>query len=299
MAILCLQKFERGSKADGIGDSRCAGFETQWRRLEFRAIPLHARDHFAAVLPGLHGLQMFMLAVQHANAGRAVKFVPGADQKIAIQLPDIETLMHSGLRRIHQHRHARDMGDAHNIRHRRQRAQHIGHGGDGEKFDACIQQGWQHRQIQFAIFLHRDHAQRGAGFLRQLLPGQEIGVMFERADDNGITRLQTRRQKTLRHQIDRFGAAACPDNLIGLGGVEKLRDLPARRFKLAGDLRGLTVRGAMHVGHAVAVVREQRINHGLRFLRRRGAVQIHPVRLRGKAGKKRTERIHGWLPVRQ
>ncbi|EHC33688.1 hypothetical protein LTSEALA_4264 [Salmonella enterica subsp. enterica serovar Alachua str. R6-377] len=58
-----------------------------------------------------------------------------------------------------------------------------------------------------------------AGLLRHHQPGHKVGVMLGDANDNFIAGAQTRTGVTLRHHVDRFGGAACPDDTFFIGRV--------------------------------------------------------------------------------
>ncbi len=58
-----------------------------------------------------------------------------------------------------------------------------------------------------------------AGLLRHHQPGHKVGVMLGDANDNFIAGTQTRTGVTLRHHVDRFGGAACPDDTFFIGRV--------------------------------------------------------------------------------
>ena len=86
--------------------------------------------------------------------------------------------------------------------------------------------------------------------------------------------LNVRAAERLRDEVDALGRAAGEDDLARRGGVEE------RPHLLAGGLVGLGrklaqhVDAAMDVGVAADVVVHQRVEHGLRLLRRGGVVEI-------------------------
>src|SRR4029078_12207937 len=64
-----------GAKPDRLHNSRRAGLEPARRDRARQLILGHIADHLAAALVGPHGLQVVLLAVEHADAGRAVKLM--------------------------------------------------------------------------------------------------------------------------------------------------------------------------------------------------------------------------------
>ena len=78
------------AETDGFDDRRCARLEFM-RRIAI-GYPVHCdfADHFAAAIVGPHRHEMFVLGIEHADAGRPVKLVPGKDVEVAIERGDID-----------------------------------------------------------------------------------------------------------------------------------------------------------------------------------------------------------------
>ena len=71
-----------------------------------------------------------------------------------------------------------------------------------------------------------------------------------------------------------FGRVARPDDLGRFGRVDEARDLRARPFEGVGRALGELVDAAMNVGVVGRVVVDERVDDGLRLLRRRGRVEV-------------------------
>ena len=93
----------------------------------------HVADHLAAALIGPHGLEMLLLAVEHADAGRAVELVAGEGVEIAIEVLHVDREMHRALRAVDQHGDAAVMRDAHHLLDRHDGAEHVRHMSDGNQ----------------------------------------------------------------------------------------------------------------------------------------------------------------------
>src|SRR5262249_41309229 len=79
---------------------------------------------------------------------------------------------------------------------------------------------------------------------------------------------------TLRDEVDAFGRAARVNDLMRLGRVDEPLNPDARVFVFARRQLAQIMHAAMDVGVLRGVVVIDRVDHGLRLLRGRGAVQI-------------------------
>ena len=95
---------------------------------------------------------------------------------------------------------------------------------------------------------------------------------FRQQDD--ITRAKKFPAPRLRHQIDAFGRPAGEDDLVGRRSADVFRDVLAGSFVSFRRARAQLMQAAMHVGVVMLVVIPQRIQHRLRLLRCRGAVEV-------------------------
>ena len=71
----------------------------------------HVLDHLAAAVNG-GSARATSLAVEHADAGRAIELVAGDDVEIGVESAHVDRQMHGALRAVDQHRDAARMGDA-------------------------------------------------------------------------------------------------------------------------------------------------------------------------------------------
>ena len=129
-------------------------------------------------------------------------------------------------------------------------------------------------QVQITVLQQRDHLDHGTGTLGDHLPGHDVGVVFQRAEDDLVTDFQVAQAPAIRHQVDRFGGAAGPDDLAAVCCVKILGHLLSCLFEAQGGFGTQVMRGTVNVGVGGLVVLCYRINHRVRFLCGGGVVQI-------------------------
>src|SRR5439155_15020132 len=98
-----------GTQPDRLHDRWRAGLEFVRRIAVGDAVEEHLADHLAAAVEGRHGHEMLMLAVEYADTGRAVELVAGEDEKIAVEIRNIDVEMDGRLGPVDQHRNAARM----------------------------------------------------------------------------------------------------------------------------------------------------------------------------------------------
>ncbi len=105
------------------------------------------------------------------------------------------------------------------------------------------------------------------------LPGDEIGMMFQQADDDLVARLQEGHRIAVGDQIDCLGGGAGEDDLVWRRAQEGGDDGAGA---LIGLSRGFTQRidAAMDIGVAGLIEVAQTIQHDFRLLGAGGAIEI-------------------------
>ena len=84
------------------------------------------------------------------------------------------------------------------------------------------------------------------------------------------------------HKVDGFGGAARENDVFSRGGIDKLRNAFARAFVGGGGAVAQFVDAAVHVGVVVLIIALNGLEHGARFLRGGGVVEVYqrmPVNL--------------------
>ena len=126
-----------------------------------------------------------------------------------------------------------------------------------------------------AIFIHRKGANNSTGAFGDHLPRHDIGVMFGNADQNFVTRLQSRQSPAMRNHIQGHCRARSQHNLVSRGRADKSGNFLAHSFIGIGRRFRQKMQAAMHIRIGVSIGRHQSIHHLLRFLRRCCRVQIY------------------------
>ena len=110
--------------------------------------------------------------------------------------------------------------------------------------------------------------------LAEQLPRHDVRMVLERGDDDLVAFADALPAEGLGHEVDRLGRAADEDDLAGLGGVDERADLLARLLVGVGRLDRERVHAAVDVRVGPSVDVGDRLDDGLRLLRRRRVVEI-------------------------
>ncbi len=178
----------------------------------------------------------------------------------------------------------RKIGGAAGIEHR---AQHVGEMRQRDDLVARCQHGLERVEIDPPVLGQRAHIDLGTGAFDQQLPWHDVGMMLQLREHDPVARLHVRQAPALRDQIDALGRAAHEDDLVLTRGAYEFGYLPARGLIAQCHLRAAGINAAMDGGVIPAERIAHRVDHGLRFLRGGGGVEIVPGRALGRdhAGK--------------
>ncbi|MNN19916.1 hypothetical protein D3C81_1331740 [compost metagenome] len=195
------------------GDWRRTRLEPQRRRAEAGALVLGQLHHLATELPMAQQLQRPSVAVQHANPIRAVQLVAGEHIEVAAQLLHIVAAMHHALGTVDHGQRALCAGMGKQGRQRLPGTQYVGQLADGEHPGARAYQLQCLVQVDAAKGIQRQYHQAQVAPACQLLPGQQVGMVLQRADGNFVTGFEAV-LKAVGQQIQ------------GRGGTVSEHDLP-------------------------------------------------------------------------
>src|SRR4051794_1211170 len=101
---------------------------------------------------------------------------------------------------------------------------------------------------ELAALVDRGHFQRAPGLFANQLPRNDVGVVFQRSDDNLIPRLEPWTRIRLRNQIDRLRRPAHEDDLFRRAGMDEAPHALAGTFKRFRGRLTERVNAAMYVG---------------------------------------------------
>ena len=199
--------------------------------------------------------------------------MPGDGVKIATQGLHINRHMDGGLRAVDQHGHALCACPVTDGFHINDGAKHVRHMGDGNQ-PGARGDGVQHGLgVKVAGGVAVDPFQHDALTCPQKMPRDDVGVMFEDAEDDLVTGLQVLRGPGVRDQIDRLGCAGGEDNGFGRG-VQEPGDFAAGGFVMAGGEVRQIVKAPVNVGVFVAVGQRHCVDHLAWFLRGSPVVEV-------------------------
>ena len=175
---------------------------------------------------------------------------------------------------IDQGRGAEPARQGEHLGNRVDRAQGVGDVHDGNDSGPLVEHGGIGVQVQFAGLVARDHPQHRAGAFGHQLPRHDIGVVFELADDDFVAGPELAAAVARRDQVDAFGRAAGPDDLLGRWCVEKCRHTGPRRLEGPGRAIAQGVRRAVDIGIVLHVVAFDDVENSTRFLGGGRVVQV-------------------------
>ncbi len=264
---------ERCRQPRDVRDVAGAGLEPCRRLLILGPFERHVTNHVAAALPRRRLAQHVFATVQHADAGGAEHLVSGKDIPVSAERLHVHGLVGHGLRAVNEDARADGLGHRRHGLDRRDGAERIGDMRDRDDLRLRPEQLRVFVDQNLSVIVHRNDAQPGAAFRGNLLPGHDVRVMLQPADDDLVTGREMRTPPALRHQVDGLGRAAHEDDFVGRSRAQKSPCGFAAVFVRVSGSRRKRVRRPMDVRVLVPVERREPIDHRLRLLRRRGVVE--------------------------
>ncbi|MNS69805.1 hypothetical protein D3C72_1031330 [compost metagenome] len=267
-------KVDGGCEADSTGNMGGARLELEGQGIEGGAAEADLVDHLAPRLPGWHAFQQFGSTPQHTNPGRAIELVTGEGIEVAAYGLYIHLEMGHRLGAVDQGQGANRFGGGHHPGDRIDGTEGIGDMGHAHQSGARPQHGQVSLHIQIPALIQRNDPNYGAGAFGNQLPGDNIGVVLQGAEDDLVPYLEFAHAPALGHQIDRLGGAAGPDHLVAAGRIDKAGDRLAGCLEGAGGAAAQGMGGAVYVGVVGPIVVSDGVQHRLRLLGGGGVVQI-------------------------
>ena len=227
-------------------------------------------DHLPTALVGRYPLQPLPLAVEDADAGRAVDLVPAESEEVAVPRLHVYRPMGDGLSGIDEAGDTVSVSYVDDLAHRIDGAEDVGEGGDSHHPRAWGEETLVRLHVELSLIADRDHTELGT----LELPGDDIGVVLHRGDDHLVTRLHKGSAVGVRHGIDAVGGASGEDHLGSLSGVDEAgSSLPCRLVRLrrhATEVVDATV--DIRIGVEVALL--EPVDDAPGALRRGGVVEV-------------------------
>ncbi len=130
-------------------------------------------------------------------------------------------------------------------------------------------------QDEFACIVAGNHFQHRALFETNLLPGNDIGMVFNRGNQNFLSRLDEGTRKRRSNQINRFRRAPRKDDFGSRCRIEQFGHLAAGFIEGDGRLFAQAVNAPSHGTIFVTIVIRNAIDNGLRLLRGGRVIEVN------------------------
>ena len=166
-------------------------------------------------------------------------------------------------------------------------AEHVGDMGQRHELRTRRQHGLERAEVDPVILGQRAHVDHRTSAFGNHLPGHDVRMVFKRGQHDAVACRQARHAPARSDEVDRLGRAAHEDDLVFATGANELRNALAGGLVGHRHVRAAAIDPAVH-GCVIAAQRAaHRVDHRLRFLRRRRRVEIMPRRAlaRQQAGK--------------
>ena len=278
-----LQIAHGGRQSHRVGRVGRARFELVRQHVPGAVGVAHPFDHVAAELIRRHRLQQLPPSHQHADAHRSEQLVAAERVEVDVERVEVDGQVRHRLGPVHHdHRRRTSPDDSYHVLQWRNRTHRVRHMRDRHDLGACADHVAQHVEIDGLCGRELHDAQRGTGAQRELLPRNEVRVVFERRHHDLVARTNVRTAPARRHQVHRLGGAAREDQTVGIGHAHESRDGRAGLVVRIGGQYRQRVRAAVRIGVRRFVEVTQRVEHRCRLLRRRCRVEVVQPRVGGK-----------------
>src|SRR5262249_21191160 len=151
-----------------------------------------------------HRLEVLRLAVEDADAGRAIHLVPGEGVEVAVEFADVDLEMRDRLGPVDKYRDAAVVSGLDDLLDRVDRAQRVGDVGQRQQLHARTEKPIELVESEIARVIDRNDLERRAVRLSRLLPGNDVRVMFESGEDDLVAGPE-RLAETRGDEVDRVG----------------------------------------------------------------------------------------------
>ena len=120
----------------------------------------------------------------------------------------------------------------------------------GDDLDVPLRRDTVERgKIELALLGKRDHRELRSRTPRDVLPGNEVRVMLELADDDEVAGAEIVQAPRIRDEVDRLRRVAYEDDLTYVGRVQQGAHLLPARHELPYDLTADGAGGTRHKNH--------------------------------------------------
>ena len=152
--------------------------------------------------------------------------------------------------------------------------QDVGHVGYSHQLGLVVDEGVQVGKVESSLVGNGYESKRGALGLGELLPGNQVAVVFHFGDENFVAGVQVVCGPRAGHQVYALGGVSDEDQVLDRRGADESSDLLAGLLVALGGLHAEGVDATMHVGVIAFVVVHEGLNDGGRLLGGGGVIQV-------------------------
>ena len=268
-----LQVADRCAEADDLGDRRGSRLELPRQLVGHEPVTGHVEDHLAPAQERRHGLQQFSTGPQHPHPGRPAHLVAAEGQEVGAQFDHVGGQVGDRLAGVDQAERAHGVRGVGQLAHRGDGPQHVGHRRHPDQFHP-VEQTVQAGEVEPPVVGEGDPTQLDAPLGRQLVPGHDVGVVFQFGDQHHVPVGQVVPTPRVGHQVDGFGGVLGEQHLPLRRGTDETLDGPPGVLHGRGGPLGDVVGAAVHVGVDLLVVPGERVEDDPGFLGGGARVQV-------------------------
>jgi hypothetical protein len=294
-----LDPVDRRPQPDRLGDLRGAGLELPRQVGPRRLVRRDGANHVPAADERRHLLEQLTPPVEHADPGWAVCLMPGPGVEVDVERRQLHRQLRDRLRPVDDHDRPGRVGAARDLGDRIDRSQHVRDVDDADQLRPALEQLVERVEIELAVVEHRDVGELGLAVLAQQLPRDDVRVVLHLGQHDQVAAIDVLATPAVRDEVQRRGRVGGEDRLLG-GRVQPRRGPRASAFVQVCRLDGERVHPAVDRRPRLGVVPRHRVDHRLRRLRGRGAVEIRerpaaelPAQHRELRDAQRCERLDG------
>ena len=144
----------------------------------------HGRYHFATALVGRQLLQPFCFAIKQADSGRGIHFMRGCRVKVHPKSLHVYPSMGHALGSVNQHTGPNRVGPVGQLLDGVHRSEGIGYMIECQQLRLRVDQALGLVEVEAAVGQNRNVAQGGSAVLGKHLPGNQVAVVLQLADQN-------------------------------------------------------------------------------------------------------------------
>src|SRR2546423_9768257 len=231
-------------------------------------------DHVTSGEERLHREQKLAAPPQRPDAARPAHLVGRDRDEVGAERLYVDVDVRRGLGGVADEDRTLLVRPRDELLHRVDRPERVRHLVRGDDLDVPLRRDTVERgEIELALLGERDHRELRSRTPRDVLPGNEVRVMLELADDDEVTGAKIVQAPRVRDEVDRLRRVSYEDDLAYVGRVQQGAHLLARALERGSRPFRKHVDAAVHVRVRRRIELGHRLHHPARLLRARGGVE--------------------------